>query len=1001
MRLISFITRYIKFFWVLVFTSFLSFLINASGFDIDLNLDWQKIGSILDTKLPDKFLLSSFDLESDLSIDNFEKNLLFDFEIGKTLSRDKIKFVLLNLRKKSRFESVRVELEELKPNNYKLFLRLKSFWIFSKVKIKTRISDKNRYLQSYLLKFGEKFDKEKHQHSVEKIKSELQADGYLGANVIDEIKLDEARKTVSVNLTLENLKKFVINSFDIKITSTSGEFEDKNLLHSKLLKIANSDLNNSYYNKAVIDKFAQTVKNYLFKHGYFVGKIGFQNFIDYKNHKVKTDFSVELAYKKKLIFFGNHFFDNNQLISELVVFGQSALLMPASMLVDQLETLYKKRGFWDIKIDYRDEQGSYYFVINEGCRAKIDCVEIIGASLDSKLDNKLENNYQELINSCFGELTKSKFFDSQTLKQSLDKLKNRYMQDGFWDFSVIEQKFVSVNSESNLESNSKNSPENNSGNYKLILQIEEGPQRLLGQVEIERFPELLQMGPFADFYQLKTAVPFNINIIKEQRDYISNYLKQNGYIYTYCNPEFVQDNNTNNNSGLLKLVWKIVGETKPVRFGKTIIQTNSKVPTEIIMRELDYKEGQIWSKEKLERSLKNLKNLSMFEYVTLAPSEFNKAEENKDIILKALSDDPFEIRTRIGFQLVSNNLIIFNGGYSYKLGGSLLWKNPFNRADILRVDADFSRYKSDVVAAYEVPWIFGSSIRTTFKGYRSRYDQPFVFGSPQILYKASQEGILVELNKNFSHCDFVSNFGFEFMKISDLSRTLAAFIDYCPILVDCRIPYLFFEPSIFIDHLDNKLEPSHGSLTVMSSKLMGAPHLPRSYFFKILFERSNFYPILSNISNNIVGAFRLRFGYIFNPEFSNINPIERFYLGGAYSVRGYEQDKAPPVNFTKLSPTGQPECIVQLGGKAMVNINTELRFPIYQSFSGVVFNDIGALAQDKITDIITSNFVGSTGFGLRYNTPVGALRFDLGFKWKKRFVGDSPYAWFLTLGEAF
>ena len=195
----------------------------------------------------------------------------------------------------------------------------------------------------------------------------------------------------------------------------------------KLIKIANLELKNVYYNKTLIDKFAATIKNYLLKKGYFVGKTSFQNFVNYKNNRVKIAFSVDLTHKKKLVFFGNHFFNNNDLLAELTVFGQSALLMPASMLVDQLETLYKKRGFWNIKVEWKEEEDSYYFVINEGPRAKIIDVELVGANwFDS----------DDLVNQCFGELIKSKFFDSEILKHSIDKLTTKYMQDGFWDFSL-------------------------------------------------------------------------------------------------------------------------------------------------------------------------------------------------------------------------------------------------------------------------------------------------------------------------------------------------------------------------------------------------------------------------------------------------------------------------------------------------------------------------------------------------------------------------------------
>lgn len=84
----------------------------------------------------------------------------------------------------------------------------------------------------------------------------------------------------------------------------------------------------------------------------------------------------------------------------------------------------------------------------------------------------------------------------------------------------------------------------------------------------------------------------------------------------------------------------------------------------------------------------------------------------------------------------------------------------------------------------------------------------------------------------------------------------------------------------------------------------------------------------------------------------------------------------------------------------MINGNLEARFPIYKSFKGVIFQDIGVLSQSGFSGF-KGKWYPSSGFGFRYKTPIGPLRFDIGWKWKKRLKGDTPYAWYLTLGEAF
>ncbi|MBA3752525.1 BamA/TamA family outer membrane protein, partial [Candidatus Dependentiae bacterium] len=106
----------------------------------------------------------------------------------------------------------------------------------------------------------------------------------------------------------------------------------------------------------------------------------------------------------------------------------------------------------------------------------------------------------------------------------------------------------------------------------------------------------------------------------------------------------------------------------------------------------------------------------------------------------------------------------------------------------------------------------------------------------------------------------------------------------------------------------------------------------------------------------------------------------------------------PPLNDVRCD-----DCVlwVPLGGKTMANINAEVRFPLYDRVSGAVFIDGGILTQNCFADIAANRWFGASGFGLRCATPLGPIRFDIGWKWRKRDIKDTSYAFFLTLGHAF
>ncbi len=127
-------------------------------------------------------------------------------------------------------------------------------------------------------------------------------------------------------------------------------------------------------------------------------------------------------------------------------------------------------------------------------------------------------------------------------------------------------------------------------------------------------------------------------------------------------------------------------------------------------------------------------------------------------------------------------------------------------------------------------------------------------------------------------------------------------------------------------------------------------------------------------------------------------PPERFFLGGAQTIRGYQLDFVPPLG--RYEEKGR--CIyVPQGGRTMVNLNAEIRFPIYQKFSGAIFQDAGGLFGDDFAAFIKDRFVTTTGCGVRYNTPIGPLRLDVGIKWRAPHENEHRVAWYLALGNAF
>ena len=126
---------------------------------------------------------------------------------------------------------------------------------------------------------------------------------------------------------------------------------------------------------------------------------------------------------------------------------------------------------------------------------------------------------------------------------------------------------------------------------------------------------------------------------------------------------------------------------------------------------------------------------------------------------------------------------------------------------------------------------------------------------------------------------------------------------------------------------------------------------------------------------------------------------ERFFAGGDTTVRGFALDRlgvrsSPARPSDTLDDAGFP-----LGGNALALLNAELRVPTGRSLKIVGFADVGNVFKN-VSDVTLSGLRPALGFGLRYKSPVGPLRFDVGFKTPKH-SGEVRTEWFITFGEAF
>ena len=159
-------------------------------------------------------------------------------------------------------------------------------------------------------------------------------------------------------------------------------------------------------------------------------------------------------------------------------------------------------------------------------------------------------------------------------------------------------------------------------------------------------------------------------------------------------------------------------------------------------------------------------------------------------------------------------------------------------------------------------------------------------------------------------------------------------------------------------------------------------------FVKLVLEERNYFPLWKPV----ILATRLKVGGIQPYGATTEVPFNvRFFAGGAGSVRGFQLNRLGPLNRD-----GDP-----IGGMSLIEGSVELRFPlpILEGLGAVVFVDVGNVFRSPFTYRL-DELRYAVGPGLRYNTPVGPFRLDVGFIVDRRSDEDFGRVEF-SIGQAF
>lgn len=204
------------------------------------------------------------------------------------------------------------------------------------------------------------------------------------------------------------------------------------------------------------------------------------------------------------------------------------------------------------------------------------------------------------------------------------------------------------------------------------------------------------------------------------------------------------------------------------------------------------------------------------------------------------------------------------------------------------------------------------------------------------------------------------------------------------------------------DTRDNPLDEHKGMLQSVELDF-NSTKLGASVDFAQLTTQSAYY---KQIFHQVVWANSIRVGLAEAFSGSFVPLSEEFFTGGGNTLRGFPLDGAGPQRQVPACSTGSStDCTliqVPTGGNELLLLNTELRIPlpVKKGLSLVTFYDGGNVFPNVGFHDFASLYSNNVGLGLRYATPVGPVRFDIGRNLNP-IPGIDATQYFFTIGQAF
>jgi outer membrane protein insertion porin family len=546
--------------------------------------------------------------------------------------------------------------------------------------------------------------------------------------------------------------------------------------------------------------------------------------------------------------------------------------------------------------------------------------------------------------------------------------------------------------------------------------ITEGPQTLLTdvtvegaeQVAVDKLPKPI----------LKPGDPLNPQTERADIVALQTYYadRGNAEVQVKVREEVAADKTT-------AKVTYVIAEGPKINIDDVVVRGNTYTNTSVIRRQAQIEKGEPFSYTKILEAQRALYALGIFKRVDVQPEQAGTSVGDRNVVIAVEEGRDLAISGSVG---LASALEGSNKKLVPRVAASISHRNLFGTGRYLGLEVIaaqgnqqevFLTYREPFVGKWEIPVQFtlfqndqrrrNAHIRERGAGIEAsrvarfqtrwalRYEYRIancIVESPNDICARAQNSLIPGLDRTYTN-----------IAISSIT------------------------PTFFWDRRDDAIDPHKGFFTSASAEYAFKTFAADARFLKESAQGSWYLPV----SQRSVFAVSARVGLIqpLGPEVRDEStglmvrggvPIsEKFTAGGDTSHRAYPLDLlgtvCPDKNDTSCHPTlisipGSDGTFVvaPIGGNSMFVLNAEYRFPIAGPIGGTLFADAGNTFFE--TKIQFGDLRYGVGGGIRYISPVGPIRFDVGYKLHRQVIGlnndgspvyERPFAYFVTLGYAF